>query len=377
MSDKSNSMLQSNKLTPKTEPSAESSFEDVLEQTIEESLEQNIEQNIITELTNLALGDVVHVEHIPHGLSNLCFHVELLPKQTVPILCLNEQNIAKVNINRLYYIAKYYRYTTAFDNVEYKTLNVLNNQLIKVNDESCQKERFFPQIIGKTENILLLEKLSGEMLSLASLPLIADESSRIKILSHQLNITIAAMVKLHQIDIIDFDFLTPLNFERIFEKLFLDLPKSFLKQKRYKAKIAELITAVNDCFLAKEPIAFTLCHGDLNFTNVMVNQQCGQLIDFESMSLMPAEYEIAMMLAVNELDLSFSDHCLSCYQAQMQKKLIAEGSTNKQLNKVLVGHYYGLALLINGLWYLGRYYQTSETVYQTKANRQLALLPCF
>ena len=82
---------------------------------------------------------------------------------------------------------------------------------------------------------------------------------------------------------------------------------------------------------------------------------------------MPVEYDIAMMLAVNELTTNELQYVCERYQHY------AQNSSVNELNETLIEHYYLFALIINGLWYLGKYKETNESVLLEKANAQFAL----
>ena len=85
------------------------------------------------------------------------------------------------------------------------------------------------------------------------------------------------------------------------------------------------------------------CHGDINFSNVLTDKNNNTwLIDFEYGCFAPAEYDLAMFIAVNSIPLAHVTLCLDLYEQQ----------ANSPLNKQLLYYFILLSYLINGLWYL-------------------------
>ena len=64
-------------------------------------------------------------------------------------------------------------------------------------------------------------------------------------------------------------------------------------------------------YLEINTVNSVICHGDLNFGNIFYDEHkkndVFKLIDFESLCLMPKEYDIAMMLAVNGVNINKSE----------------------------------------------------------------------
>ena len=79
-----------------------------------------------------------------------------------------------------------------------------------------------------------------------------------------------------------------------------------------------------------------LCHGDLNFSNVMTLENKRYLLDFECACLAEKAFDLGMMLAINKCSL--------------EQVIWVGKSTNSPQEKVT--RYYLLSLLINGLWFL-------------------------
>jgi thiamine kinase-like enzyme len=92
-----------------------------------------------------------------------------------------------------------------------------------------------------------------------------------------------------------------------------------------------------------------LCHGDVNYENIRLNDSFNNhyllektwLVDFECSYLAEAEYDIAMFIAINALCVEEVDNAIQCYQQH------AELDINKE--KVIA--YLACCYLINGMWY--------------------------
>ncbi|MDO6445466.1 phosphotransferase [Colwellia sp. 1_MG-2023] len=112
--------------------------------------------------------------------------------------------------------------------------------------------------------------------------------------------------------------------------VFSDQQKSFLFQ---------LNQDINDFTQVTEPV---VCHGDLNFTNILIDKQSkAWLVDYECTSIGSAEYDVAMFIAINNLSNCDFSYIFDCYQ----------GQSKKPLNHALVHAYLACCYLINGLWY--------------------------
>ena len=84
------------------------------------------------------------------------------------------------------------------------------------------------------------------------------------------------------------------------------------------------------------------CHGDINFSNILINKENSTwLVDFECVTLAPAEYDLAMFIAVNNLARDKISRVVEHYQSD--SILIIDES---RLHNYL--HY---CYLINALWY--------------------------
>jgi thiamine kinase-like enzyme len=88
------------------------------------------------------------------------------------------------------------------------------------------------------------------------------------------------------------------------------------------------------------------CHGDINFSNVLFDDnQRPWLIDFEYACIAPIEFDIAMLLAVNNIQMTELNQVITCY----------EKVTNIALSNPLCHYFLALSYLINGLWYYSQH----------------------
>lgn len=86
-----------------------------------------------------------------------------------------------------------------------------------------------------------------------------------------------------------------------------------------------------------------VCHGDVNFSNIIVDKDNAWLIDFECTCLAEKEFELAMFFAINLLSANEQLYALNTYERISQKVKV---DTHK------LSFYLLYSYLINGLWYL-------------------------
>lgn len=98
------------------------------------------------------------------------------------------------------------------------------------------------------------------------------------------------------------------------------------------------------------------CHGDLNFNNILIDKASRSwLIDFECSCKAPAEFDIAMLIAVNELPVEQIAAISTQYQEQ---------NPPAKLNQQSIHYFLLFSYLINGLWYENK--RHTEQEYQQK-----------
>ena len=103
------------------------------------------------------------------------------------------------------------------------------------------------------------------------------------------------------------------------------------------------------------------CHGDLNYSNILIDRSKQLwIVDWESSAIAPAEYDIAMFIAVNQITDQF-DSILNTYHQYSPIKL----------DESLVSNYIAVCLLLNALWYLSK--SKMQKSFLTLANQQFEL----
>jgi hypothetical protein len=115
-----------------------------------------------------------------------------------------------------------------------------------------------------------------------------------------------------------------------------------------------------------------LCHGDINYGNIRLSESFNQdyslsktwLVDFECSYLAEAEYDIAMFIAINQLDVADVDVVIQHY---LQYSTVS-------IDNEKVRAYLACCYLINGLWYFeaASEKEHAETL-MVKARQQFAL----
>jgi thiamine kinase-like enzyme len=94
------------------------------------------------------------------------------------------------------------------------------------------------------------------------------------------------------------------------------------------------------------------CHGDLNFSNVLINQvHSTWLVDYECACIAPIEYDLAMFIAVNSLN--SNDRGIIVEQYEHQSSVCVKPQ--------LLNHYLLFCYFINTLWYFNTYHEQTYT----------------
>lgn len=201
---------------------------------------------------------------------------------------------------------------------------------LTTNDESRASEiaasqHFSPDILYCDHQWLITQFINGEALSTSHHSI--DE----KIL-----ISLKLMVQCHQLDVQ----VATLEPKVIINELIdnASLPNS--EKETFLLHAKKLF----------EPITFSknlvCCHGDLNFSNVLTCAHNSWVIDFECVCKAPAEYDLAMFIAVNNIASNRIPLVIKQYQS-LSPSLIID---TKQLSYFLCFSYF-----INSLWYKNAY----------------------
>lgn len=94
------------------------------------------------------------------------------------------------------------------------------------------------------------------------------------------------------------------------------------------------------------------CHGDLNFSNIIINQaQRTWLVDYECACTAPIEFDLAMFVAVNNIDSNEITTIIEQYQVQ----------SPVNIDQQLLNHYLSFCYFVNALWYFNTYHEKTHT----------------
>ncbi|MFT5814204.1 MAG: thiamine kinase-like enzyme [Psychroserpens sp.] len=254
---------------------------------------------------------------------------------------------------------------------------------------------FSPKVFYAEQPWLITEFIAGQGL---------EKSKQLE--DEKLLITMSLLIQCHAISICDEDIkgqtvslaIPTLDIPTIISQLLQQLQLSKAQVQALKSLIylfqQNLIKAHSNVDNTK----LVLCHGDANFSNVIttnISHLTGadkgikigyQLVDFECARIAPPEYDLAMLMAVNDIDFSKAAMINTLYQ-QMNKSLNKTANivdnVNEHTNKTfettnnplfLVTCYYDFSFLINALWYFERYQRQQLVKYKILAIKQLMSL---
>lgn len=198
---------------------------------------------------------------------------------------------------------------------------------------AAAKAGFSPAVVYQNPSWLVCEFIQA-------LPL----SSNILTLEEKTKMALDLMSQCHQLDVN----LPRLDIAAVVAELTLAL--STILSKQQLTIIDKLVTQILDSLNNERdgksnvgPLVLVACHGDINFSNILFAEK-PWLIDFECSCLAEKEFDLAMLIAVNELSTTQLHKVLN-------KQGRAEYLTAEHYNKK-VCCYLAFCYLINGLWYL-------------------------
>ena len=163
--------------------------------------------------------------------------------------------------------------------------------------------------------------------------------------SQCIDTALSLMAKLHQLmpqpnneTIPDLD--TSKSVQRLFTN-----PSSIPSQQRlFLADITKTLTLKIDAEQKRLNTANILCHGDINYSNILIDEaQQPWLIDFECSHLAPVEFDLSMFIAVNNISPRHISEIVNSYTAL---------DSSYMPNNTLLTYYLLYSYFINGLWYL-------------------------
>jgi len=191
-----------------------------------------------------------------------------------------------------------------------------------------------PNVIYHDRHWLVTEFVNGMTLARAELNVDAKISIALKLMARCHHLSISK----HEQSIPSLDTRQSVNALLVNPASFLPLQRDILD------KLTSTLTDTIDSLICKTESLSVLCHGDVNFTNILLGKnQRSWLIDFECAHRAPVEFDLAMLIAVNDLPVD------------NQKKIVDEYTTlvpRECINLALLDHYILYSFYINGLWYL-------------------------
>lgn len=116
---------------------------------------------------------------------------------------------------------------------------------------------------------------------------------------------------------------------------------------------------------AIEPSQYVFCHGDLNYSNLLMDVSSGEhaLIDYECSGYAEREFDIGMMMAINFISIEVLPNIIAQYQQSMKELTYL-------INSEKVTRYFFVSLYINALWYFDKYEATGVNAYLVEAKKQ-------
>lgn len=223
------------------------------------------------------------------------------------------------------------------DNHTYFAKTIDNNTEITV--ATCASNSgLSPNILYYDQQWLITHFIEAKNLALST-----------KHIDDKLNDSIKLMAQCHQLTVRPAE-LSPRD---IINALLIDSPCSSIQTTELLAFADLIIMPIND---NKNGVC---CHGDLNFSNVLINEdQRTWLIDYECACTAPIEYDLAMFIAVNELTDDKTTAIIEQYQVQ----------SCVSVDPLLLNSYLQFCYLINALWYFNSCHE------ETHIERKHALL---
>lgn len=215
------------------------------------------------------------------------------------------------------------------DNKVYFAKTVTDN--IEVPMAICaSKSGLGPSVIYHDQNWLICNFIDANSLAQSTI----DTEEKIK---H----TIKLVVQCHQLNIKPAELAVKNVSNTLINNAHYSTP-----QKAALLQIAELILLP-----LNSTINNVCCHGDLNFNNVLMNQaQSTWLVDYECACTAPIEYDLAMLIAVNNLASNKITIIIEQYEIQ----------SSVYVDQQLLKHYLLFSYFINALWYFNSYRERAD-----------------
>ncbi|WP_114327759.1 phosphotransferase [Candidatus Colwellia aromaticivorans] len=230
------------------------------------------------------------------------------------------QHCFKVNADNKVYFAK-----TISDNTEVSMAL------------SAGESGLSPNVVYHDQHWLISNFINANNLALSTI--VSDE---------KINHAIKLMVQCHQLKVEPAELVV----KDIINSLVNNLAYSALQQTEL-CQLADLISPPLN--ISRNIVC---CHGDLNFSNVLINlKQRTWLVDYECACTAPIEYDLAMFIAVNGLASDEVSIIIEQYEYQ----------SSVYVDPRLLNHYLLFCYFINTLWYFNAY---QEKIRSEESNSQ-------
>jgi thiamine kinase-like enzyme len=204
---------------------------------------------------------------------------------------------------------------------------------------ACSKKGLSPKVVYHDNDWLVTVFIAGISLAQSGLESTKKISTALKLIA-----------KLHQLDLPQHNQSFPtLDTAKSVEHLLTNTVLFNQYQIHKLMSITKTLTNDINAQISLHSIPNVVCHGDLNFTNILIdnliteNREQPWLIDFECTHLAPVEFDLAMFVAVN----NFTHQQLSEIVTSYSKL-----APNYRVNYKLLTCYILYSYFINGLWYL-------------------------
>jgi thiamine kinase-like enzyme len=203
----------------------------------------------------------------------------------------------------------------------------------KVVSQADLLNRLCPQVIYNDDNWLVTEFIEGETLASSSLSY-----------HERLTTGLTLITKFHQLlPLDDTQSIPRLNTLHSVSRLLTSQTNPLISKRIVLDKVTQLLTTEINAQIAKSGSPHRLCHGDINYTNILIDtSHRSWLIDFECAHLAPVEFDIAMFIAVNNISMTSLNNITREYMNLVPDRTI---------NNTLLTYYILYSYFINGLWY--------------------------
>ena len=254
--------------------------------------------------------------------------------------------------------AGYSNYTFSFiaDGEKYIGKYIGKNTNQSIEAQVCQiayQQGIAPKVIYADNNWIILAFIEGQLINDAKLSI-----------DDKLEQLLAPVIELHKVEQTSLPNLTKLDIKQVIGQLLIKI-KDVVPQLYQQVKV-DIDTYISNISTCSDNLV--VVHGDANFNNAIIEQNSSRvfLIDYEACSLAEREYELAMILAVNELS--------ALYVRPIIEKYLQLAGNSLCISWEMVTRYYIVSLVINALWYMCEYSANQLPSYLEKANKQLAIL---